>query len=83
MLHHRFKVIGEFEIEAILNTNLSLLWKQTKEHAGINKQYFLEYFINKEKGYAIKIKKPRKYKKPLCLREDFNLLPPQSFLYLN
>lgn len=77
------KVIGEFEIEAILNTNLSLLWKQTKEHAGIDKQYFLEYFINKEKGYAIKIKKTRKYRKPLCLREDFNLLPPQSFLYLN
>lgn len=77
------KVIGEFEIEAILNTNLSLLWKQTKEHAGIDKQYFLEYFINKEKGYAIKIKKTRKYRKPLCLREDFNLMPPQSFLYLN
>lgn len=77
------KVIGEFEIETILNTNLSLLWKQTKEHAGIDKQYFLEYFINKEKGYAIKIKKTKKYRKPLCLREDFNLLPPQSFLYLN
>jgi predicted transcriptional regulator len=77
------KVIGEFEIEAILNTNLSLLWKQTKEHAGIDKQYFLDYFINKEKGYAIKIKKARKYRKPLCLREDFNLLPPQSFLYLS
>jgi len=77
------KVIGEFEIETILNTNLSLLWKQTKEHAGIDKEYFLEYFINKEKGYAIKIKKTKKYRKPLCLREDFNLLPPQSFLYLN
>jgi predicted transcriptional regulator len=77
------KVIGEFEIETILNDDLVLLWKQTKKHAGIDKQYFFEYFINKEKGYAIKIKKTRKYRKPLCLREDFNLLPPQSFLYLN
>jgi len=34
-------------------------------------------------GYAIKIKKTKKYKKSLCLREDFNLFPPQSFLYLD
>lgn len=77
------KVIGEFEIEMILNKDLAVLWKQTKKHAGIDEQYFFEYFINKEKGYAIKIKKTRKYRKPLCLRDDFNLLPPQSFLYLN
>jgi len=77
------KVIGEFEIESILNKDLAVLWQQTKKHAGIDEQYFFEYFINKEKGYAIKIKKTRKYRKPLCLRDDFNLLPPQSFLYLN
>lgn len=76
------KVIGEFEIESILNDDLAILWKETKNYAGIDKKYFDEYFINKEKGYAIKIKKTRKYRKPLCLRHDFNLLPPQSFLYL-
>jgi predicted transcriptional regulator len=77
------KVIGEFEIETILNNDLAILWKQTKDYAGIDKAYFFEYFINKEKGYAIKIKKAKKYRNPLCLKEDFNLLPPQSFLYLD
>ena len=77
------KVIGEFEIETILNENVVSLWKKTKKYAGIDEEYFYQYFDNKEKGFAIKIKKSRKYRKPLCLREDFNLLPPQSFLYLS
>ena len=70
-------------IETILNEDVVSLWKKTKKHAGIDEEYFYQYFDNKEKGFAIKIKKSRKYRKPLCLREDFNLLPPQSFLYLS
>lgn len=77
------KVIGEFDIEVILNDSLESLWQQTKEHAGIEENYFYEYFSEKEKGYAIKIKKARKYRKPLCLKEDYQLHPPQSFLYLS
>jgi predicted transcriptional regulator len=77
------KVIGEFEIEAIINDKLIALWEQTKEHAGINENYFFKYFSNKEYGYAIHIKRARKYRKALCLREDFNATPPQSFMYLD
>ena len=77
------KVIGEFEIETILNEEIVNLWKKTKRYAGIDEEYFYHYFDNKEKGFAIKIKNSRKYRKPLCLKEDFNLLPPQSFLYLS
>lgn len=76
------KVIGEFEIEAILKSDLKSLWKETEKHAGIDEEYFYQYFIAKEQGFAIKINKTKKYRKPLCLKEDFNLLPPQSFLYL-
>lgn len=77
------KVIGEFEIETILNDELEMLWKKTKKHAGIDEAYFYEYFDKKEHGFAIKIKNTRRYEKSLCLKEDFNLLPPQSFLYLS
>jgi predicted transcriptional regulator len=77
------KVIGEFEIEAIINDELAALWEQTKEYAGINEDYFFKYFSNREYGYAIHIKNVRKYTKALCLREDFNAKPPQSFMYLN
>ncbi len=76
-------VIGEFEIEEILNDTIENLWHQTKLHAGIEKDYFLDYFVDKEKGYAIKIKKTKKYKIPLSLKKDLNLFPPQSFVYIN
>lgn len=76
------KVIGEFEIDSIINDSLAVLWEKTKRFAGIDEDFFYQYFAEREKGYAIKIKNTKKYKKPLCLREDYNLLPPQSFLYL-
>src|SRR5450631_2131347 len=65
------KVIGEFEIEEILNQDLSALWEETKEYAGIDKEYFYSYFVDKRQGFAIKIKKTTKYKTPLCLKEHF------------
>ncbi|HEY8402966.1 MAG TPA: hypothetical protein VIK71_00020 [Flavobacteriales bacterium] len=76
------KVIGEFEIDSIINDSLADLWKKTKRFAGIDEDYFYQYFADNENGYAIKIKKVKKYSKPLCLKADFNLSPPQSFLYL-
>lgn len=75
------KVIGEFQIEQILKHDLETLWDLTKEFSGISEKYFYEYFGDKEHGYAIQIKKKTKFKVPKCLREDYNLLPPQSFAY--
>ena len=76
------KVIGEFEIEHIISDDLDSLWAKTKKFAGISRAYFDEYFVDKEIGFAIKIKKTKKYRNPLCLKKDLGLLPPQSFLYL-
>ncbi len=76
------KIIGEFEIENIINLDLEALWNKTKKYSGISEDYFFEYFCDKEHGFAIKIKKTKRYKTPKCIREDFNLFPPQSFLYL-
>ncbi|MGJ7032817.1 ASCH domain-containing protein [Niabella hirudinis] len=75
------KVIGEFEIDKVLKHDLDTLWSLTQEHSGISEAFYYEYFANKDEGFAIKIKKTKKYKKPKCLREDFNLAPPQSFAY--
>ena len=76
------KVIGEFEIEHIISHDLETLWNKTKKYSGISENYFFEYFCDKEKGFAIKIKNTKLYKIPKCIRIDFNLSPPQSFLYL-
>lgn len=76
------KVIGEFKIESILDDEPARLWRETKQQAGINEEYFFGYFANKEVAYAIKVKSVKRYRKALCLRRDFNLSPPQSFMYL-
>ncbi|MEI8205035.1 MAG: ASCH domain-containing protein [Bacteroidota bacterium] len=76
------QVIGEFEIEEVLNYDLKTLWNLTQEFSGITEDFYYKYFANKEEGYAIKIKNTIRYGNPKCLRTDFNLFPPQSFAYL-
>lgn len=77
------KIIGEFEIDYIINHDIETLWDKTKSQSGISKDYFFEYFEDRKHGFAIKIKNTRLYKIPKCIRADYNLIPPQSFLYLN
>lgn len=76
------RVIGEFEIESIINEKLQCLWDMTKEYSGISENFFFQYFKSKETGYAIKIKDTKRYKQSLCIKEDFQAIPPQSFIYL-
>jgi predicted transcriptional regulator len=75
------QVIGEFEIERIINKDIDTLWGMTQHLSGISEDYFYQYFANREEGFAIEIKKPKKYRQPKCLRTDYNLYPPQSFAY--
>ena len=76
------RIIGEFEIEEILHDNPQMLWTKTKSHAGISEKRFFDYFTNKPKGYAIKIKVSRKYDAPLPLNSFMVSSPPQSFMYI-
>ncbi|NCP84334.1 MAG: hypothetical protein GW823_05450, partial [Bacteroidetes bacterium] len=50
--------------------------------SGISEDFFFEYFASKEIAHAIKIKSTKRYTKPLNLKEDFNVFPPQSYVYL-
>lgn len=76
------QVIGEFEIENILSSDPNDIWKQTKKDSGISEDFFYEYFADREIAHAIKIKKTKKYRRPLDIYDDFNVLPPQSYVYL-
>ena len=76
------KVIGEFDIGDILHEDPKVLWAKTRDYAGITKKRFLEYFENKTKGYAIKVKEARIYEPPIPLNKLMVPWPPQSFMYL-
>ena len=77
------QVIGEFDIDEVLNYDLTTLWKMTQEYSGISEEFYYNYFANRVNGFAIKIKATRKYNQPKSLSKDFNLSPPQSFAYWN
>ena len=76
------KVIGEFEIDGIIHERPQVIWEQTGEQAGISKETFLDYFKDKTKGYAIKVRDARKYDAPVPLSRLIVVSPPQSFAYL-
>jgi len=76
------KVIGEFTFDEIMEEKPEVLWEMTKKYSGITKEFFDEYFINRDKGFAIKVKETNRYTTPKDLI-DFDLnFAPQSFVYL-
>lgn len=77
------KIIGEFQIEEVLNDYVEKIWEKTHQHSGISKEFYQKYFRHKEKAYAIKVGKVKKYRKQKTLK-DFKLdFAPQSFVYIN
>lgn len=77
------KLIGEFDIDAILQASPSSLWKQTSKGSGISERYFHDYFAGCKLAYALKIGQVRRFKKcidPQDIIVDFS--PPQSFMYM-
>ena len=76
------RVIGEFEIDDILSSDPSDIWESTKNFSGISEDFFYEYFADRDIAHAIKIKDAIKYDIPLLLLENYNVSPPQSYVYL-
>ena len=78
------KVVGEFEIETILEENIDKLWSDTKHLSGISEEFFYEYFKDRDSGFAIQIIKFKEYNKHLELSEFDSTIKaaPQSFCYI-
>lgn len=77
------RVIGEFIIDDILALEPKKLWAATAKGAGVDREFFDDYFRGCKIGFALKVHRPRRYANPLTLGEHFGLSrPPQSFCYL-
>lgn len=78
------KIVGEFSIEEILSDEPKAIWFETKEHSGVQKRFFEEYFKGRKNAYAIKIANPSLYDIPIDPKElNIAFTPPQSFMYIN
>jgi predicted transcriptional regulator len=77
------KVVGEFTLDEVLSLEPDALWGATCGEGAIDREYFDQYFQGRLTGHALKVKRARRYRAPLCLRADFGIEhPPQSFCYL-
>lgn len=76
------KIIGEFDVNKVIELHPDFLWKRTSKDAGIDRKYFDEYFKGKEVGFAIKVNNPKRYSSPKNLSYYGIKKPPQSFCYI-
>ena len=76
------KVIGEFKIKSIISDAPYSIWLQTKMYSGINKEYFDNYFLNRDIAHAIHIGDIKIYQIPKTLSSFGLKFPPQSFMYI-
>jgi len=77
------KVIGEFEIEAVLSDPPDKIWELTKLHSGITQEFYYKYFKDRNTAYAIKVSTTKKYRKPKSLADYKIRSAPQSFVYVD
>ena len=76
-------IVALIKIDSILKGAPESVWKKTKKHAGVSKDFFMFYFADHQDSYAIKFKTVLKLETPkslMCLGN--NITAPQSYTYL-
>ncbi|CUP52707.1 50S ribosomal protein L22/uncharacterised domain fusion protein [Anaerostipes hadrus] len=76
------KIVGEAEVEEVLVDTPEVIWKRTKECAGVSQNFYNQYFRGRHTAVAYQLKNVIKYDSPKEL-SDFGIKrAPQSFCYL-
>lgn len=76
------KVMAEAEITGTLMMDPKHLWESTKEHSGITKEKFFEYFEGRSTAYAYVLGKVKIYDEAIPLSAFGCKSAPQSFIYV-
>ena len=79
-------VIGFAEIKRVSYLPVRKLWTEFSHLTHIAKKDFAEYFSGITHGYAVSLKNPKKFKRPISaeyLKKEYGVIPPQSYRYLN
>ena len=77
------KVVAEVEIKGILQENPEQLWELTKNYSGVTKEFYNQYYKNKNIAIAYELGKIVKYEKPKDLIDIGINYIPQSFVYMD
>lgn len=77
------QVVGEADIEAILEDTPTEIWNIAKTAAGITKKFFFSYYQGKEKAIAYKLTNVKVYDTPKALSDYGIKQAPQSYVYID
>lgn len=76
------QVVGDVEVLSVLVGPPEQIWSATSKNAGITKEFFDSYYVNRNKAVAYKLGKINIYKKPLKLADMGITYAPQSYIYI-
>lgn len=77
------RVIGEFEIDRIVQMSPDDLWQEAGSLGGIDEATFRNYYGSRDRAAGIVVAEPRRYLEAVPLaRLDPGVRAPQSFAYL-
>ena len=76
------RVIGEYQIEAIIADDPDSVWRHTRQFAGIPRAYFMSYFNGRHNAYAIKVMSPRLFARKRKFSDYHVEIALQSFVYV-
>lgn len=75
-------IVGEADVENILEGSPDSVWKKTYDLSGISKKFYDQYYKGHKKAIAYKLVNIEKYTNPKPL-ESFGIhSAPQSFMYI-
>lgn len=78
------KIVGEFKVKDILKDSPSNIWRKTKKNSGISKEFFMDYFNDRDSAYALEIQDFVKFDLEIDPKDVFlKFTAPQSFMYLD
>ncbi len=76
------KVVGEADVKEVLVASPKEIWDKTQKKAGINKDFFDEYYDNRVFAVAYQLINIVKYEYPKELLDYGIKTAPQSFVYV-
>ena len=76
------QVIAEADLEHIIEGTVAQVWEETKDFAGIDREYYDLYYHGKDKAYAYQLANVRVFDRPMSLSELGVSCAPQSHCYI-
>lgn len=76
-------IVAEVEVIQIVMDTPALVWERTKDAAGIDKQFFDQYYCDQKKAVAYALGNVTCYNPPRALADYGITSAPQSYIYLN